>query len=431
MSALSNTCPEAVTSVNLSQEIIRTEYTTNITDDVFEEAQSDSSPNFNDEYLSKVIEHTELIQKTLDGSRSVTRLNKDSIKKSLEEIRRSTQHLHDQVKNILCHSTLSAENKTVSIIKNTIREEFEKLTIKPHQTTARPQQDIIHPPIIPAELQSYASIVKTKKTVEKSVIPITKPALIVTTKQSVSSSQETVNAWRKSVQFKNHTFAPAEVKKVSNYKLRVEFDNQEQRDEILEAINKPDSLVSAEIAKKLKPMVILKGIFKDTPVSELNDIIIKQNPKIKDLINTPEDLTYKFIRNNKNQKLYNAVFMVTPHIWRAIIELQKVNIDHQRVHAEDHPAFLQCYKCMKFGHTKKHCTEDIIICSHCSSNSHTYRDCPDKKDHNKINCHNCTEHANKYKLNSDTKHSATSLHCPRVLKQIEICKNKTDYGYQK
>ncbi|CAK1593611.1 unnamed protein product [Parnassius mnemosyne] len=429
MSVLSNSCTEAVTSQNLSQEVVITEDLANITDEVFEEAQSESSSNFNDEYLLKVIEHTDLIQKTLDSSRSVTRLNKESIKKSLEEIKRSTQQLHNQVKNILRHSTLSTEKKTASIIRNTIKEEFEKIALKPQQFAAPPLLEPLRPDITPAPIQSYATVVKTIKATEKPSIPITKPALIVTSKQPVSSSQETVHAWRKSVHFKKLTFTPADVKAVSNHKLRVEFDKQEQRDEILETINRPDSLVCAEIAKKLKPMVILKGIFKDTPVTELVDIIINQNTKIKDIITSPEDITYKFMRNNKNQKLYNAVFMVAPHIWRVIIEIQKVNIDHQRVHAEDFPAFLQCYKCMQFGHTKKHCTEEETNCSHCSSNSHTYKDCPVKKDLNKINCYNCTLHAKKYNLNLNTNHSATSLYCPRVLKQIETCKNKTDYGY--
>ncbi|CAG4958248.1 unnamed protein product [Parnassius apollo] len=310
-----------------------------------------------------------------------------------------------------------------------LKKNSKKIALKSQQFSAPPLLKPLHSDITPKAIPSYATVVKTTKVTEKPPIPITKPSLIITSKKPVSSSQEIIHAWRKSVHFKELTFTPAEVKPVSNHKLRVEFDKQEQRDKILETINRPDSLVSAEIAKKLKPMVILKGIYKDTPVTELVDIITNQNTKIKDLIISPEDIIFKFVRNNKNQKLYNAVFMVAPHIWRVIIEIQKVNIDHQRVHVEDFPAFLQCYKCMQFGHTKKHCTEGNTICSHCSSNTHTYKDCPVKKDINKINCHNCTIHAKKYNLNLNTKHSTTSLFCPRVLKQIETCKNKTDYGY--
>ncbi|CAG5039747.1 unnamed protein product [Parnassius apollo] len=378
------------------------------------------------EELDDIVD-TYVKQQNLDGNRSVTRQNKDNIKKSLDEINRSSQQLFDQVKTILRHSISSAENKTVSIIRNTIKEELSKFTQKPQQHFTQPLQHPLRQIPATKSPQSYANAVKSI-THSKRPIPTTKPAIIVSAKQPVSSPQETVSAWRKSIHFKHYTFSPAEVKQVSNNKLRVEFDTQEQRDKIIEAINCPESLVNADIAKKLKPMLILKGIHIDTPVTELKDIIINQNPTIKNLVKTPDDISYRFMRNNKNKKLYNTVFMVTPQIWRTAVELQKLNIDHQRVHVEDHPAYLQCYKCLLFGHTKKHCPEDKLHCSHCSSSGHSYKDCPDKKEVSKIDCYNCIAHNKKYNLNLNTKHSATSLRCPRIQKQIESCKNRTDYG---
>ncbi|CAG5039732.1 unnamed protein product [Parnassius apollo] len=396
MSNLHNTSTtsEALTSLDLIEELTLPENPTNVTQDEFERARSDSIPELNDGFLINISEHTKLILQNLDGNRSVTRTNKDNIKKSLDEIKRSTQQLYDQVKTILRHSNSSAENKTVSLIRNTIREEFSKLAVLPQKITTQPLQDLVKPSIIPSSLPSYAKVVKSTKSAEKQPIPVTKPAIIVSSKQQVSSSKETVNAWRNSIHFKKYTFNPSEVKLVSNHKIRVEFDNQEQRDEILNAINHPDSLVNADIAKKLKPLVILKGIYRDTPVSELKEIIVNQNPNIKSLIKSPDDITYRFTRKNKNENLYNAVFMVTPTIWRSIVELQRINVDHQRVHTEDYPAYLQCYKCMQFGHTKKHCTENTTICSHCSSSEHSYKDCPVKKDSTKVDCYNCSSHCN-------------------------------------
>ncbi|CAK1582419.1 unnamed protein product [Parnassius mnemosyne] len=430
MSTLKNTCSE----VDLSQEFIkatnRAEDPIHITDDEYEEARSDPGLNLNEEYLAKILENIHFIQQNLDGNRSVTRQNKDNIKKSLDEINRSSQQLFDQVKTVLRHSISSAENKTVTIIRNTIKEELSKFTQKPQQLYTQPLQRPLLSPSTTTSPISYANAVKSSTPVKKS-IPITKPAIIVSAKQPVSSPQDTISAWRKSVHFKHYTFSPADVKQVSNNKLRVEFDNEEQRDKVIDAANQPDSLVNADIAKKLRPMIILKGVYIDTPVAELKKIIINQNPRIKSEIKTPDDITFRFIKNNKNKKLYNPVFMVTPQIWRTVIELQKLNIDHQRVHTEDHPAYLHCYKCLKFGHTKKHCTEDKTICSYCSSFDHSYKDCPVKKDETKVNCYNCSLHCKKYNLNLNTQHSATSLLCPRLQKQIESCKNRTDYGHQK
>ncbi|CAG4967044.1 unnamed protein product [Parnassius apollo] len=267
MSNLHNTSTtsEALPSLDLIEELTLPENPTNVTQDEFERARSDSIPELNDGFLINISEHTKLILQNLDGNRSVTRTNKDNIKKSLDEIKRSTQQLYDQVKTILRHSNSSAENKTVSLIRNTIREEFSKLAVLPQKITTQPLQDLVKPSIIPSSLPSYAKVVKSTKSAEKHPIPVTKPAIIVSSKQQVSSSKETVNAWRNSIHFKKYTFNPSEVKLVSNHKIRVEFDNQEQRDEILNAINHPDSLVNADIAKKLKPLVILKGIYRDTP----------------------------------------------------------------------------------------------------------------------------------------------------------------------
>ncbi|CAG4958928.1 unnamed protein product [Parnassius apollo] len=271
MSNLHNTSTtsEALTSLDLIEELTLPENPTNVTQDEFEKPRSDSIPELNDVFLINISEHTKLILQNLDGNRSVTRTNKDNIKKSLDEIKRSTQQLYDQVKTILRHSISSAENKTVSLIRNTIREEFSKLAVLPQKITTQPLQDLVKPSIIPSSLPSYAKVVKSTKSAEKQPIPVTKPAIIVSSKQQVSSSKETVNAWRNSIHFKKYTFNPSEVKLVSNHKIRVEFDNQEQRDETLNAINHPDSLVNADIAKKLKPLVILKGIYRDTPVSNV------------------------------------------------------------------------------------------------------------------------------------------------------------------
>lgn len=47
----------------------------------------------------------------------------------------------------------------------------------------------------------------------------------------VKSPSETLSKWRIEINFREHDYAPADVKFLSKNKVRVEFDNIKQRDE--------------------------------------------------------------------------------------------------------------------------------------------------------------------------------------------------------
>ncbi|CAK1578893.1 unnamed protein product [Parnassius mnemosyne] len=284
--------------------------------------------------------------------------------------------------------------------------------------------------ILKTELKqpSYAHIVKSTPAIQKAPEQRrTKHALIVTAK--TENKKETVEAWRKSFSFKNTTFAPSKVTPLSNTKLCVEFDTAEQRDYVIKNINENESKVTVQAAKKLRPMIQLKGISKDVPVDELVDIFKRQNPSINDLAQTDTDIVLRFQRKNKNNDLYNAVLIVTPPIWKNVIKMERVNIDHQKIYVEQFSAHLQCFKCLQFGHIKKFCTSDTQPCSHCASQTHTFVNCPNKNNEAQLCCINCNTYNQKHKTTRDTKHSATSNTCPTVRTMIARAIEKTDYGY--
>lgn len=299
-----------------------------------------------------------------------------------------------------------------SIVQGCIKEEITKL-----------KSDLLKP--------SYAQMTKTAllipptiKTTEK---PKHKPAIVVTAQ--TENKKETINAWRKTVSFRDTTFAPSKIIPLSNSKLRVEFETEEQRNTILKTVNEKGGNITAEPAKKLRPMIQLKGISKEVPAEELVDIIQKQNETLNKTEKTENDIVLRFQRKNKNDKLYNAVLMVTSPIWREIIKLGRINIDHQKIHAEEFSTHVQCFKCLQFGHNKNHCTSETQPCSYCAEKSHSFANCPHKKDQTKLKCHNCNAHNESHKLNRSTNHSATSNTCPIVQTMIHRATLKTDYGY--
>lgn len=261
------------------------------------------------------------------------------------------------------------------------------------------------------------------------IAPKTKPALVVSSKKNVLSSAETFRNFKDSVSFRDTTFAPANVKYISKNKIRVEFDNANHRDETLEKLKRPECSVVAEASKTLSPMVVLKGVSQDISADELVGILKNQNPEVKNAIVSDGDLIFRFKRGNRNKQLYNAVFMTSPPVWKAITSLVKLNIDYHRVHAEDYVPLLQCYKCLQFGHTKARCDRQVAVCSHCSLPGHEFRSCPEKNDTDKAQCHNCVEHAKINNTKCKIDHSATSQECPRISFMLQTIRSRTDYGY--
>lgn len=121
--------------------------------------------------------------------------------------------------------------------------------------------------------------------------------------------------------------------------------------------------------------------------------------------------------------------MVTPKIWREITKQGRINVDHQKVHTEEFSTHVQCFKCMQFGHNKNHCTSETQPCSYCADKTHSFCNCPYKKDQAKLNCLNCINHNLNHNLKKNTNHSATSNTCPIVQIMIHRAAQKTDYGY--
>ncbi|CAH2225562.1 jg21331 [Pararge aegeria aegeria] len=259
-------------------------------------------------------------------------------------------------------------------------------------------------------------------------VPTTKPALIITTKTPVGTRQETVEAFRKSISFGGAKYAPSKVSALAKNKLRVEFDSVRDCEDALRRLQDSEAAqVTAEPSKKLKPMIILKGISEDMPAEDLVGVLFGQNIEFDDF--SEEDINFRFKRNNRNGKLYNAVFVVSPRLFRAAMLIGRIRLDHQRVYSEEFSPFLQCHSCLQFGHTRKHCRSEQIRCAHCAEPNHLEADCPTKGDQQAPpKCHNCAAHNARFPNKLNTQHRATSNSC-RILSNIRAkIDNTIDYG---
>ena len=304
-------------------------------------------------------------------------------------------HLHDDVRKD---------------VRDVVRDEMAKL-----------RQELVQRP--PAASASYASVTASGSGRKSSIkTPVSRPALVLRSSEAdVKSSKAVLADFKTSVSFKDACFGPARVQPVSNGAVRVEFDSVQQRDDTLGRLASVKTL-RAEPARRLRPLVVIKGISKDVSEEDVVPLVRQQNPSVQC---SDEDVRVRFVRKNRKDDLFNCVLEVSPDVRVRLLELGRVSIDHQRVHVSDFSSLVQCYKCLGFGHTRPKCTSDVQRCSHCASAGHDFASCPDKEDASKTKCHNCSASGRK----TDVQHSATSAKLCGTIKRMEKrLASRTDYG---
>ncbi|XP_017473446.1 PREDICTED: uncharacterized protein LOC108364320 [Rhagoletis zephyria] len=215
---------------------------------------------------------------------------------------------------------------------------------------------------------SYSGVVKNQTALQEVGA---KPSIVLSaTTDPNASHEDVIKAFRTEITFKDTNFAPAKMVKVSNNKVRVEFDDTDQRDITLRKLSNVTNL-SAENAKSKRPLVIVKGIPKDVKPNELVETIAMQNSTVCKEINEDGDIKLCFQKENRrnNDIMYNAVLEVTAKVRNAVLSSGRLNIEYMRVNVSDFSNLTQCYKCLQFGHARRKCNSASTFCSHCAENN--------------------------------------------------------------
>ena len=262
-------------------------------------------------------------------------------------------------------------------------------------------------------------------------LPVNRPAVIISgVDPRIKSYSDVLSQFKSGVDFTTKDFGPLRTKPLAQNKVRVEFNSESQRDIVINELS-ATTTIKAESARRIRPLIILKGIPVEILKEDIVGVIARQNPSLG--IKSTDDAKLRFARNNRSPTLYNAVIEVYPSVRKAIFEHQdaRIHVSHLRVRAAGYIAYTQCYKCLQFGHTSAKCTSELSVCSHCASDGHKYAECPSKADPSKAKCRNCANTTQKgiALKPAEVCHSATSeSECPRILSLIRHLRSITDYG---
>ena len=366
-----------------------------------------------DELLAFVLKCSSSIPSVLSKSKSVTSIMRKRADELANAAASAIRIVQSKLSDPDCTIVTGSVPDAASDIREIVREEFAKfrdeLVQRPPAASAADEAPV-----------SYAAAAKQRTKVKT---PVSRPAIVIKpAEDDVKSSKDVLNVWKKSVSFKDATFAPARVQSVSNGCVRVEFDDVQQRDATLTKLQSVSS-VTAEAARRARPLVIIKGISKDVKSEDVVGLVRQQNPSVQPC--SDNDVRVRFVRRNRKDDLFNLVLEVSPVVRVQLLELGRVNIDHQRVHVSDFSSLVQCFKCLGFGHTRAKCTSEQQHCSHCAASGHDFASCPEKTDETKLKCLNCSKSGR----TSDSQHSATSSkNCPQIRTMEKRIASRTDYG---
>lgn len=365
-----------------------------------------------DSIMDFIIKSTADGQRTLGSAKSVTAEMRNRTCDILRSIASAVELL--RTKSDPDSTILDAgSNDVAASLRDIVREEMDALR----------QELVQRPPASTAA--SYAAAAAAGAGIgtqqrPKIKTPVSRPAIVLKpAADDIKSSKDVLNVWKKSVSFKDETFAPAKVQTVSNSGVRVEFDNVQQRDAAMRKLAAVSDITGEE-AKRRRPLIILRGVSKDVAADDVVQLVRQQNPSVSI---GDGDARKRFVRRNRKDELYNIVLEVAPPVRVQLLQLGRVNIDHQRVHCSDFSSLVQCFRCLGFGHTQSKC-ESEQHCSHCAASGHGFAACPDKKDASKSKCYTCSKSGRK-----DCCHSATSSkHCPAIQAMERKLASRTDFG---
>lgn len=376
--------------------------------------------------MEDIIRAFEKIPKLLGSQRSVTRGIKEEIERICRDTIISCKILNeDEVIGKKGANEGSVELATMvrAEVKDAVKEAMRSELGRAVAAGVAPPQN------------TYAQTMAAGYSVGKKKTPFTttgeathaRPAIIVSYTGEGAPREQIIKALRKLLPYEKTKYTPASIQKLSNGKAKVEFDAELHKEDALERIRgaSPAMNITAEGEKKLSPLIILKGISKDLPFKEIVPTLLEQNAELEGC--SVSEISGKFERRNRNSNLYNAVLTVTPRIWRTLINKQRVALGFQRVHVEDFPPYVQCFKCQQFGHTQARC-EAPRLCAHCGLEGHRADACPTAAEPPR--CNSCATHNIRFRTNWDISHSALNMDCPRYRTIVKRIINRVDYGSQ-
>ena len=221
--------------------------------------------------------------------------------------------------------------------------------------------------------------------------------------------------------------SPSEIKvgikkfKILNNAKVIIGTNTKQELEVLEKeiISKCGEELEANVLKRRKPRLVLYNIPEDSSMTNIEELLMKQNPEIGI---KKGDIEAKFIYTTK-YKVRNMVIEVEPQVRKLFLQA-KIKLGWQICKADNYLVATRCFKCSRFNHRHRECNGDET-CPICSG-PHRLKDCTaEPKSYKCVNCTIYNKHNPSRRI--CTNHSSLDRKCTSMQAILERYRKNIEY----
>ena len=209
-------------------------------------------------------------------------------------------------------------------------------------------------------------------------------------------------------------------------------NSRKDAEKLMQSIGEKLPEHKTELLSARMPEVNIVGLTREYSSEDLQEMIVKQNNGISELFKsdsaTDDDKKIKIIsvtplksyKGNQSTP-YKATVRIS-NVIREIMAKQgnRLFLGSHTCKVYDSFYVVRCFKCQRFGHLSKSCTQEHASCGYCTE-EHETTTCPKKVDaSSNPSCINCISSGRK---GEEVNHYAGSITCPILLeKQNELKK---------
>lgn len=168
--------------------------------------------------------------------------------------------------------------------------------------------------------------------------------------------------------------------------------------------------------RTIKPRIKILGINMENRNDNLEELIIHQNK-----INIDDGHINMLYASPPKGSTFNAVFEGDARVLNLLKEMKKVSIGWVKCAVYEDFGIIRCYKCSKYGHVAKSCTNNDI-CPKCAGD-HKISECVSDN----FKCNNCVSMNSKLNLKLAVNHAVWDISCPCYKRIVNIQVNKLEH----
>ena len=203
--------------------------------------------------------------------------------------------------------------------------------------------------------------------------------------------------------------------------LMVVCEDEDTRDQLKEMVSMTNEEIEVTALRGIRHSVTLVGLHKEYTKEEVVDMLIKQNGSIRkfSIANKIDDhINVHVVKPLKNKATRYQVFCDVSSVLRDgfLENNDRITLGLRPCKVYDRYNIKRCYKCQKFGHYAKECSEERPVCGKCAGD-HNTTECQSEQ----LKCINCVRN-----VVTDCHHAVSDAGCPSIVNERNKLKNKLD-----